>query len=185
VSVQARISGRSRRHLKVGSLARVRGKVAPGVAGRRVLLQLRKRGSWRTVDRARTSSSGRFRAAWRVRRPGRYRLRVRFRGDRLNGRVGRWLKRVNVYRAGHASWYGPGFMGGRTACGGTLTGSVKGVAHKTLPCGTKVTFRYRGRTVTAKVIDRGPYAAGRDWDLAPATKRALGFPSTGTVWSTR
>jgi rare lipoprotein A len=35
------------------------------------------------------------------------------------------------------------------------------------------------------VIDRGPYVAGREWDLTGATKRALGFPSTGTVWTTR
>jgi rare lipoprotein A len=90
-----------------------------------------------------------------------------------------------VYRAAHASWYGPGFYGGRTACGGTLTAGVRGVAHKSLPCGTRVRFRYRGRSVVAKVIDRGPYAAGREWDLAPATKRALRFGSTGTVWSTR
>jgi len=35
------------------------------------------------------------------------------------------------------------------------------------------------------VIDRGPYAGGREWDLTAATKRRLGFPSTGTVWSTK
>ena len=92
---------------------------------------------------------------------------------------------MNVYRATAASYYGPGLYGNSTACGQTLTPSTKGVAHKTLPCGTKVTFRYRGRTVTAQVIDRGPYAAGREWDLTAATKRKLGFGSTGTVLSTR
>ncbi|MFL5338336.1 MAG: septal ring lytic transglycosylase RlpA family protein, partial [Geminicoccaceae bacterium] len=89
------------------------------------------------------------------------------------------------YRPAAASWYGPGFSGGRTACGYTLTASIKGVANKSLPCGTRVRFRYRGRTAVAKVIDRGPFAGGREWDLTPATKRALGFGSTGTVWSTR
>ncbi len=59
------------------------------------------------------------------------------------------------------------------------------MAHKSLPCGTKVTFRYRGRSVTARVIDRGPYIAGREWDLTEALKRKLRFPSTGTVWTTR
>jgi rare lipoprotein A (peptidoglycan hydrolase) len=48
-----------------------------------------------------------------------------------------------------------------------------------------VTFRYRGRTVTARVIDRGPYAAGREWDLTSALKAKLGFGSTGTVLSTK
>ena len=42
-----------------------------------------------------------------------------------------------------------------------------GVAHRTLPCGTKVTFKNpdNGRTITVPVVDRGPYVSGRDWDL--------------------
>jgi len=60
-----------------------------------------------------------------------------------------------------------------------------GVAHKSLPCGTKVTFRYGGRSVAARVIDRGPYVGGREWDLTAALKQKLGFPSTGTVLTTR
>ncbi len=47
-----------------------------------------------------------------------------------------------------------------------------GVAHKKLPCGTKVTFAYEGRWVRAKVIDRGPYIAGRKWDLTYQTRAA-------------
>ena len=90
-------------------------------------------------------------------------------------------RRVTAYRAAHASWYGPGFYGNRTACGQTLAPGMLGVANKSLPCGTKVKFRYRGRTVTAPVIDRGPYAAGREWDLTAATKQRLGFPDTGTL----
>jgi rare lipoprotein A len=186
VSVVARIAGRSTRHVHRGRAVRVRGVLRPGVGGRAVRLQLRTRGGWRTVDRARTGRGGRFRAAWRAARPGRFRLRVRFAGDRLNAAVSRRLRgRVNVYRPGRASWYGPGFYGSRTACGGTISAGVLGVAHKSLPCGTRVTFRYRGCSVTARVIDRGPYVGGREWDFTPATKRRLGFPSTGTVWSTR
>jgi rare lipoprotein A len=186
VTVLARLSGGASRHVKVGGNVRVRGRLKPGLGGRSVRLELRSRGRWKTVDRARTGRGGRFRASWRARRAGSFRLRVRFGGDRRNAAVSRTLRgRVYVYRAAHASWYGPGFYGGRTACGGTLTAGVKGVAHKSLPCGTRVRFRYRGRSVVARVIDRGPYAAGREWDLAPATKRALGFGSTGTVWSTK
>ena len=186
VRVVARISGRASRHVNLGRSVRVRGALKPGLGGRTVRLQLRSRGRWKTVDRARTGRGGRFRASWRASRAGGYRLRVKFSGDRHNVAVSRTLRgRVYVYRPGAASWYGPGFYGGRTACGQTLTASIKGVAHKSLPCGTRVRFRYRGRTTVARVIDRGPYAAGREWDLAPATKRALGFGSTGTVWSTR
>jgi rare lipoprotein A len=34
------------------------------------------------------------------------------------------------------------------------------------------------------VIDRGPYVAGREWDLTGATARALGFSGAGVIWST-
>ncbi len=60
-----------------------------------------------------------------------------------------------------------------------------GVANKTLPCGSQVTLRYGDRTLSVRVIDRGPYVAGREFDLTEATKRALGFGDTGEVWSTR
>ena len=49
------------------------------------------------------------------------------------------------------------------------------MAHKSLPCGTKVTIRYHGRSVTVPVIDRGPYAGNREWDLTAATKSRIGF----------
>ena len=54
-----------------------------------------------------------------------------------------------------------------------------GVANKTLPCGTLVTLRYDGRTVRVPVVDRGPYVAGREFDLTEATKQALGFGGVG------
>ena len=73
-----------------------------------------------------------------------------------------------------ASWYGPGFFGGRTACGQTFSEDVVGVAHRTLPCGTFVQITSpAGITITAPVIDRGPFVAGRSLDLSSALKRAL------------
>lgn len=75
-----------------------------------------------------------------------------------------------------ASWYGPGFYGNGTACGQVYSSTIQGVAHKTLPCGTAVTLRYGGTTVTVPVIDRGPYVAGREFDLSAATRAALGCP---------
>jgi rare lipoprotein A (peptidoglycan hydrolase) len=83
------------------------------------------------------------------------------------------------YRLAGASWYGGG---GSLACGGTLTSSTRGVANKTLPCGTIVFLRYHGNKVEVPVIDRGPFVAGREFDLTEATKRALGFGDTGEVW---
>ena len=93
--------------------------------------------------------------------------------------------RLNVYRSALASWYGPGLFGNQLGCGGTLqTGSV-GVANKSLPCGTKVTFRHRGRVLRVRVIDRGPYVGGREYDLTAATARKLGFSGHGPIQVTR
>ena len=89
--------------------------------------------------------------------------------------------RLNVYRSVEASWYGGG---GSLACGGWLTSGTMGVASRTLPCGSLVTLRLAGRSVRVPVVDRGPYVAGREFDLTEATKQALGFGDTGTLWST-
>ena len=75
----------------------------------------------------------------------------------------------------------PGFYGNTTACGKKLRKGTIGVAHKKLPCGTKVTFAYEGRWVRAKVIDRGPYIDGRKWDLTYQTALQLGTIDAGTA----
>lgn len=80
-----------------------------------------------------------------------------------------------------ASFYGPGFYGNRTACGQTLTTTLQGVAHRTLPCGSPVRLAYAGREVTVPVVDRGPHVAGREFDLTYATKTALGCPDLCTL----
>lgn len=67
------------------------------------------------------------------------------------------------------------------ACGGVLKVPELGVANKTLPCGTEVTFVYGGRAIRVPVIDRGPYIPGREWDLTGATAEALHFPGLGPI----
>jgi hypothetical protein len=67
------------------------------------------------------------------------------------------------------------------ACGGVLRVPQLGVANKTLPCGTEVIFRYGGRAIRIPVIDRGPYIAGREWDLTGAAAEALHFPGLGPI----
>jgi peptidoglycan hydrolase-like protein with peptidoglycan-binding domain len=82
-----------------------------------------------------------------------------------------------------ATWYGPGFYGKRTACGKRLGRRTLGVAHRTLPCGTRVTFYHGGRFVTVAVIDRGPFARGVAWDLTEAAAKRIGFRTTGALRS--
>ena len=77
-----------------------------------------------------------------------------------------------------ATWYGPGLYGRRTACGQTLTRRLVGVAHRRLPCGTPVLLHRGGRFVTARVVDRGPYAHGATFDLTAAAARRIGLRAT-------
>jgi rare lipoprotein A (peptidoglycan hydrolase) len=82
----------------------------------------------------------------------------------------------NVSIASVFTDYGKG-----VACGGVEQVPELGVANKTLPCGTEVTFRYGNRAVRVPVIDRGPYIPGREWDLTGATAEALQFPGLGPI----
>lgn len=79
------------------------------------------------------------------------------------------------------SFYGPGFYGKRTACGLAYTKTIMGVAHKSLPCGTLVDFKYKGKIIRVPVIDRGPYVDGRIWDLSGALCTALDHCYTGPI----
>jgi hypothetical protein len=169
-----------------GHRATVSGTLTDGrrtpLARRVVDLQALGNHGWRTLARARTGARGRFELRYTPIGVGSRQVRVRFTGDPLDLPSGRRLGRLNAYRVANASWYGGG---GSLACGGTLTSSTLGVANKTLPCGTLVTLRYGGRTVRVPVVDRGPFVAGREFDLTEATKQALGFEGVGQIWTTR
>ena len=88
------------------------------------------------------------------------------------------------------SWYGPGFYENRLPCWQWLKAQglpiqflpdTWGVAHKSLPCGTMVTLTHGANTVTVPVVDRGPYIAGREFDLSPQVKAELGCTDLCTV----
>ncbi|MGX6447306.1 septal ring lytic transglycosylase RlpA family protein, partial [Patulibacter sp. S7RM1-6] len=166
----------------VGRSAVYAGRVAHAVAGQRVRLEVRSRGRWHVADRDTVGAKGRFRVATKIARVGdrAARLRIVAREDVSRGATER-VRRVHGFRRAFASYYGPGLYGGALACGGRLTPGTIGVAHKTLPCGTKLTLRLGGRQVAARVVDRGPYVGGREFDLTAATKVRLGFGSTGNI----
>jgi rare lipoprotein A (peptidoglycan hydrolase) len=104
-------------------------------------------------------------------------------GIRGSGVVSRRTSRrlVRSMRRHTATWYGPGFYGHRTACGTRLTRRTVGVAHRRLPCGTRVTLKYRGRFLRTRVIDRGPYAHGASWDLTARAAKKLRLVITDRV----
>ncbi|HWI75409.1 MAG TPA: septal ring lytic transglycosylase RlpA family protein [Baekduia sp.] len=175
-----------RRTVMAGHRVVVRGTLHPAGSGHAVSLQLRKAGGgWVTVDHDRTNHKGRYVLVWRASKTGTKRIRVHFGGTRALSSARHLAGTARIYRRAVASWYGPGLYGQHLACGGTLSAGTLGVAHKSLPCGTKVTLHYKGRTVRVPVVDRGPYVGGREFDLTAATKARLGFGSTGTVLTTR
>jgi rare lipoprotein A (peptidoglycan hydrolase) len=166
----------STKNADVGEKVRVKGRVAPGTAGRKIEVRV----DGRTL-RTRTGASGRFRVAWKADDAGDYTVRARAEGDRIAAGSGDKAGKVQVFRGALASWYGPGLYGNQVACGGTLQPDTIGVAHKSLRCGTNLTLRYKGREVDVEVIDRGPYVGDREFDLTEATKNKLRFPDTGIV----
>lgn len=75
--------------------------------------------------------------------------------------------------AGHAS-----------GCGTLLEPKTLGVDHPVLPCGAKVFIEYRGRTVLTTVVDRGPFAPGREFEVTPALADLLGLSGVQPIrWS--
>src|SRR3954453_7277917 len=130
--------------------------------------------TWTQIAQATADDSGAFVATWAADRTptGDYTVRAVPEGSSSAEPV---VQRVTVFRGAKATWYGPGFYGHRLACGGRLTKSTLGVAHKTLPCGTQVQVWYRGRALTVPVVDRGPFANGASYDLTAATAQALGM----------
>jgi rare lipoprotein A len=169
-----------RRHVMVGDSVVIHGRVSTADS-RLVVVKVNSR----KVKTVRSQEDGSFRARWRASHTGVFEAKAVAGGTAVARAARSRGTRVNVYRPAAASYYGPGLYGNGTACGRTLTPSTVGVAHRTLPCGTRVTLRYRGRTVTVPVIDRGPFSGNREYDLTAATKAKLGFGSTGTVLTTR
>ncbi len=160
-----------------GQPADIRGTLFPAFGGRRVTLEGRTGGHWHKLSGARTGGRGGFDLRVASGGTGNQPLRVRFAGDRLNSQTSKAAGRLTVFTSAVASWY---YDGGSTGCG---FHAHYGVANKSLPCGSHVTFRSGGRTVTATVDDRGPYVGGREFDLNQNTAGALGFGGVGTVWA--
>ena len=70
---------------------------------------------------------------------------------------------------------------GVTASGRSYRASDYVAAHKTLPLGTivRVENLRNGRSATVRIVDRGPYIAGRIIDVTPGVADDLGFRGQG------
>jgi rare lipoprotein A len=160
-----------------GGTVVVHGLLEPGHRGSVVKLETRTGRRWHTLAVGRTRRSGHFGIRYRVQGLGATWVRVRFAGGHHARAASAAAGKIVALAPMVASWY---YDAGNTACGFHAT---YGVANKTLPCGTKVTLSYGGRTVLATVDDRGPYIYGRSFDLNQNTARYLGMWGVGTVFA--
>jgi rare lipoprotein A len=156
----------------------------PGAAGRTVAVQRQDpKLGWVTIAGATAAPDGSFSAVWTVDRVGLFATRAVLSGEGAVQATSTQSPLVTVtgYRAAKATFFGPGLYGRRTACGQRLTRHLRGIAHRTLACGSVVELVYRGRVLRVPVVDRGPFARGIRYDLTAATARDLGFRQTDTV----
>ena len=171
-------------HALLGRAATLTGTVKRRLRGRVVQIQRfdEAAGAWRSEASAAVARDGGFAARWRPRALGELRLRATLsRGRSANVTSASPEVSVRVFEPAIATWYGPGLYGNRTACGQELTRELVGVAHKSLPCGTPVEISYRGASLVVPVVDRGPFAKGRTWDLTKAAADALALTGTARV----
>lgn len=84
---------------------------------------------------------------------------------------------------GYASWYGKELAGNPTANGEIFVPSGITAAHKTLPLPSyvEVTSLETGRTIVARVNDRGPFANDRLIDLSRGAADQLGITEQGVA----
>ena len=84
-------------------------------------------------------------------------------------------------RKSKVSWYGEKYRGRLMANGNPFNPDALTVAHRSLPFGTKVRFQHGPNVVVATVTDRGPFVAGREFDLSKATFAALAQVEAGLI----
>jgi rare lipoprotein A (peptidoglycan hydrolase) len=172
----------------LGHTMHVRGTVS-SAAGQTIVVERREAdGPWMQAATTVADGDGSFDAAWKTDHIGHFALRARpasSGGDAAAAAAALPTSAITVFRSTIATWFGPGFYGHRTACGQRLTHRLLGVAHRTLPCGTKVALLYKGRTITVPVVDRGPFGHGASYDLTSATAEALGVTQTARIGAVR
>ena len=88
---------------------------------------------------------------------------------------------VGTWYTALASPYSPTSSTTKGACGIVIDSSTLGVAHPVLPCGVKIYIDYNGKEVLTQVVDRGPTAPGREFDLTEALANVLDLHGTQRI----
>ena len=79
------------------------------------------------------------------------------------------------------SWYGEKYRGRLMANGKPFDPAAMTVAHKSLAFGTRVRFQLGPRSIIATVTDRGPFVAGREFDLSSGAFAQLAQIEAGLI----
>ena len=149
VTVVARLAGHARRHVRRARASACAARLAPGFAGRRVRLQLATGGAGRpSTAPARAAAGASTPPGARRCRPLPPAREVRRRRPQLRRQPHAARARERVPRPARHPGTARVCTATQLGCGGTLTPARSGVANRRLPCGTRVTLRYRGRSVT-------------------------------------
>jgi rare lipoprotein A len=92
-------------------------------------------------------------------------------------------ERTTRIQYGVASWYGESNQGRWMASGVRFNEYAMVAAHPTLPMGTQVevTNLRNGRSAIVRIMDRGPYVAGRVIDLSKEAAARLHFVQRGVT----
>ncbi len=90
---------------------------------------------------------------------------------------------TNTSVTGKASWYGAAFHGRRTSNGEVYDMRSVSAAHPTwpLPSYVRITNTRNGRSMIARLNDRGPFHSDRVMDVSSRVAEALDFKRFGTA----
>ena len=93
------------------------------------------------------------------------------------------LQVIGQREVGAAAWYGGHHIGRRTASGDRLDAAHATAAHRSLPLRSlvRVTNLSNGRSVVARITDRGPVSRSLLIDVSPSVAEVLDMKRAGIV----
>ena len=102
---------------------------------------------------------------------------------KINGKTYYPKEDKNYKEVGIASWYGDDFHNKKTANGEIYNMHDFTCAHRTLPMPSlvRITNLQNGKSIVARVNDRGPFAKDRIVDVSKNIAKELDFYSQGTT----
>jgi rare lipoprotein A len=120
-------------------------------------------------------------AMWRTERAARNQIRQNAAASPPPDKYLGPVRAVGAREVGSAAWYGRQHIGRRTASGDRLDAVHATAAHRSLPLHSlvRVTNLNNGRSIIAKITDRGPVSRSLLIDLSPRCAEELDMKRSG------